>query len=66
MEDFYETRISEVDGQMVTFFGVFDGTAQVFITYPWYDFVFLSVLYQEKIHGWQCLVLSARLVTFLG
>lgn len=27
MEDFYETRISEVDGQMVAFFGVFDGTS---------------------------------------
>ena len=26
MEDFFETRISEVDGQMVAFFGVFDGT----------------------------------------
>ncbi|KAL2503650.1 putative protein phosphatase 2C 11 [Abeliophyllum distichum] len=25
MEDFYETRISEVNGQMVAFFGVFDG-----------------------------------------
>ncbi|XP_029122488.1 probable protein phosphatase 2C 11 isoform X2 [Elaeis guineensis] len=25
MEDFYETRIAEVDGQMVAFFGVFDG-----------------------------------------
>ncbi|XP_022952802.1 probable protein phosphatase 2C 11 [Cucurbita moschata] len=25
MEDFYETRISEVDGKMVAFFGVFDG-----------------------------------------
>ncbi|XP_022749238.1 probable protein phosphatase 2C 11 [Durio zibethinus] len=25
MEDFYETRISEVDDQMVAFFGVFDG-----------------------------------------
>ncbi|KAL5714606.1 protein-serine/threonine phosphatase [Ranunculus cassubicifolius] len=25
MEDYYETRISEVDGQMVAFFGVFDG-----------------------------------------
>ncbi|XP_059280187.1 probable protein phosphatase 2C 11 [Lycium ferocissimum] len=25
MEDFYETSISEVDGQMVAFFGVFDG-----------------------------------------
>lgn len=25
MEDFYETRISEVDGQMVAFFGVYDG-----------------------------------------
>lgn len=25
MEDFYETRVSEVDGQMVAFFGVFDG-----------------------------------------
>lgn len=25
MEDFYETRISEVDGQRVAFFGVFDG-----------------------------------------
>lgn len=25
MEDFFETRISEVDGQMVAFFGVFDG-----------------------------------------
>ncbi|XP_022938792.1 probable protein phosphatase 2C 11 [Cucurbita moschata] len=25
MEDFYETRMSEVDGQMVAFFGVFDG-----------------------------------------
>ncbi|GFY85436.1 protein phosphatase 2C family protein [Actinidia rufa] len=24
MEDFYETRIAEVDGQMVAFFGVFD------------------------------------------
>lgn len=31
MEDFYETRISEVDGQMVAFFGVFDGRA-------WYRF----------------------------
>lgn len=25
MEDFFETRVSEVDGQMVGFFGVFDG-----------------------------------------
>ncbi|OAY58378.1 probable protein phosphatase 2C 11 isoform X1 [Manihot esculenta] len=25
MEDFYETRISEVEGEMVAFFGVFDG-----------------------------------------
>lgn len=25
MEDYYETSISEVDGQMVAFFGVFDG-----------------------------------------
>ncbi|XP_020112180.1 probable protein phosphatase 2C 11 [Ananas comosus] len=25
MEDFFETRIAEVDGQMVSFFGVFDG-----------------------------------------
>lgn len=25
MEDYYETRISEVDGQMVAFFGVYDG-----------------------------------------
>jgi len=25
MEDFFETTISEVDGQMVAFFGVFDG-----------------------------------------
>ncbi|OMO57172.1 phosphatase 2C (PP2C)-like protein [Corchorus olitorius] len=25
MEDFFETRISEVDGQMVAFFGVYDG-----------------------------------------
>ncbi|CAN6475953.1 unnamed protein product [Victoria cruziana] len=25
MEDFYETRISDIDGQMVAFFGVFDG-----------------------------------------
>ena len=25
MEDFFETKISEVDGQMVGFFGVFDG-----------------------------------------
>lgn len=25
MEDFFETRISDVDGQMVAFFGVFDG-----------------------------------------
>ncbi|XP_054786106.1 probable protein phosphatase 2C 11 isoform X1 [Prosopis cineraria] len=25
MEDFYETRVSEVDGQMVAFFAVFDG-----------------------------------------
>ncbi|KAF9599750.1 hypothetical protein IFM89_001696 [Coptis chinensis] len=25
MEDYYETRISEIDGQMVAFFGVFDG-----------------------------------------
>ncbi|KAL9359087.1 hypothetical protein Peur_047210 [Populus x canadensis] len=25
MEDFYETSISEIDGQMVAFFGVFDG-----------------------------------------
>lgn len=26
MEDFFETRTSEVDGHMVAFFGVFDGT----------------------------------------
>lgn len=26
MEDFFETKISEVDGHMVAFFGVFDGT----------------------------------------
>ena len=25
MEDFFETKISEVNGQMVAFFGVFDG-----------------------------------------
>lgn len=25
MEDFYETSLSEVDGQMVAFFGVYDG-----------------------------------------
>jgi len=25
MEDFFDTTISEVDGQMVAFFGVFDG-----------------------------------------
>ncbi|XP_010533986.1 PREDICTED: probable protein phosphatase 2C 11 [Tarenaya hassleriana] len=25
MEDFFETRVSELDGQMVAFFGVFDG-----------------------------------------
>ncbi|GJX38315.1 probable protein phosphatase 2C 11 [Tanacetum coccineum] len=25
MEDYFETTISEVDGQMVAFFGVFDG-----------------------------------------
>lgn len=25
MEDFFEAKISEVDGQMVAFFGVFDG-----------------------------------------
>lgn len=31
MEDFYETRISEVEGEMVAFFGVFDGMALVFI-----------------------------------
>lgn len=43
MEDFYETRISEVDGQMVAFFGVFDGTAQVFITYLW-DGLFVECL----------------------
>ncbi|KAJ0085125.1 hypothetical protein Patl1_08185 [Pistacia atlantica] len=30
MEDFYETRISEVDGQMVAFFGVFDGLLLLF------------------------------------
>lgn len=34
MEDFFETRISEVDGQMVAFFGVFDGKFQVFILHP--------------------------------
>lgn len=31
MEDFYETRISEVEGQMVAFFGVFDGISQYFL-----------------------------------
>ena len=30
MEDFFVTRISEVDGQMVAFFGVFDGIAKFF------------------------------------
>lgn len=25
MEDYFETRISDVNGQMVAFFGVFDG-----------------------------------------
>lgn len=29
MEDFYETSISEVDGQMVAFFGVFDGISHL-------------------------------------
>lgn len=31
MEDFYETRISEVDGQMVAFFGVYDGIFNLLI-----------------------------------
>lgn len=31
MEDFYEASISEVDGQMVAFFGVFDGMLKVTI-----------------------------------
>ena len=32
MEDFYETRIAEVDGQMVAFFGVFDGMPHFLIS----------------------------------
>lgn len=31
MEDFYETRIDGVNGEMVGFFGVFDGICQPFI-----------------------------------
>lgn len=30
MEDFFETEISEVDGQTVAFFGVFDGMSMFF------------------------------------
>ncbi|MQM01702.1 hypothetical protein Taro_034466 [Colocasia esculenta] len=30
MEDYFETRISEVEGQMVAFFGVFDGMLEAF------------------------------------
>ena len=33
MEDFFETRISEIDGQTVAFFGVFDGMSKVFVLY---------------------------------
>lgn len=31
MEDFYETRIDGVNGEMVGFFGVFDGICQPFV-----------------------------------
>ena len=31
MEDFFETKISEADGQTVAFFGVFDGKSKVFV-----------------------------------
>lgn len=33
MEDFYETSISEVDGQMVAFFAVFDGMSHIILIY---------------------------------
>ncbi|KAK9740288.1 hypothetical protein RND81_03G024200 [Saponaria officinalis] len=29
MEDYFQTKISKVDGQMAAFFGVFDGTRRV-------------------------------------
>ncbi|WVY92701.1 hypothetical protein V8G54_031789 [Vigna mungo] len=34
MEDFFETTISEVDGQMVAFFGVFDGSSYCLTSVP--------------------------------
>lgn len=44
MEDFYETRISEVNGQMVAFFGVFDGMVPLLIAY-WYNVALGAVFY---------------------
>ncbi|MBA0647914.1 hypothetical protein Goklo_015720 [Gossypium klotzschianum] len=47
MEDFYETRISEVDGQMVAFFGVFDGHKN---SYRYEVGEVFTSLYDEEFH----------------
>lgn len=46
MEDYYETSISEVDGQMVAFFGVFDGISWCFlhILSGWHFFLVIKVM----------------------
>lgn len=64
MEDFYETRISEVDGQMIAFFGVFDGTALDFISFP-HKMMFLEFLLPGENFTADG-ALSTRVVIFLS
>jgi len=53
MEDFYETRISEVDGQMVAFFGVFDGICLSF-SFPSIQIVFFLSFSIHQIKSNSC------------
>ena len=49
MEDFYETRISEVDGQMVAFFAVFDGMLKVPVFQPTGFFFIYLFIFGKKV-----------------
>lgn len=56
MEDYFETRISDVNGEMVAFFGVFDGNAFVkiqsfFFSYWFFDYM-VSDVYCCLIRSW--------------
>ena len=50
MEDFYETSVSEVDGQMVAFFGVFDGMPLLLTHYVVFPLFFKSYISWFQLH----------------